>query len=277
MSGVLSAIKAAGQLFGGYGTVTLGPVKFTGLGLPESLPIGGSQALTVHKLPGGARIVDAMGQDDADISWSFILDQQDASTTARTLDKLRRSGTVITLAWDVFSYQVVVKEFRCDTRFVPPMKCQITCLVVQDNTLVSGTTLTSMALQVVQDISTGNVVGALGAVSQGIVAGPLASAASAVGATGATTFASSAYNAAVGAVNTAAGAISDATTAANGLLAPLGVSLGSISQAAGTGLSALGVAGQLSDAVSAAGDLANLSVMQGYVGRTVQNLAKASS
>jgi hypothetical protein len=276
MSDVLSAIAAAGALFAGYGTLTLGPVTFTGLALPESMPIGGAQQMQMHKLPGGLRVIDVMGQDDAEIGWSGMLMGQNASATARTLDKLRRSGTVITLAWDVFSYQVIVSQFSCDVRS-PPMRYRISCTVKQDNTQVSGTTLVSMALQVAQDIRSGNPIAALGAVSQGIVTGPLAGAASAVGAAGSTSLASEAYNTALGAVNTAAGAINTAVSTVNQTLAPLGVSLQSISAAAPVALDVLGASSKITQAVSAAGDLAQLSQMSGYVNRAAQNLKNASA
>jgi len=277
MSEILSAITALGQAFAGYGMVTLGPVQLTGMAVPASIPIGGKQALTVHKLPGGARIIDAMGQDDAEIGWRGILDMQDASVTARTLDKLRRSGSVITLAWDVFSYQVIVSEFNCDTRLVPPMNYSIKLTVLADNTLVTGISPVSMALQVVQDLSTGNPIGAISAVSAGIVGTSVTDASTAAGASGATVVGSSAYTAAVGAVNTAAGAIQSATAAANGVLGPLGTSLGALSAAAPAALDTISMSSQITTAISSAGDLANLTACAGYVGRAQQNLANASA
>jgi len=277
MSGILSAITAVGQAFAGYGTVTLGPVQLSGLALPTSIPIGGRQALTIHKLPGGARIIDAMGQDDAEIGWKGILDMQDASVTARTLDKLRRSGTEITLAWDVFSYQVIVSEFTCETRLIPPMNYSIRLTVVQDNTLVTGISPVSMALQVVGDLQNGNPIGALSAVSAGIVGTSVTSATTAAGATNATTVGSAAYTTAVGAVNTAAAAIQSATTEANAVLAPLGTSLSAISLAAPAAFSAVDMSSQITSAISSAGDLANLTACAGYVGRAQQNLAQASA
>jgi hypothetical protein len=278
-SGILSAITAAGQLFGGYGVVTLGPVvlgQAVTLELPESIPMGGKQALTIHKLPGGARVFDVMGQDDAPISWSGYLDGQTASTRARTLDKLRRSGTPITLAWDVYSYQVIVSEFSCDTR-IPPMKYKITVEVVQDNTFVSGNSLVSMALQVTQDLATGNPIAALGSVSQGIVGSSVTNAAAAVGLPGATTVGSGLYGAAVNAIGTASTAIQSATSYANGILAPLGTSLGAISTVAPAALDTLGFSKQIQNAAGACSDLASLTNAAGFVSRAAANLKGASA
>jgi hypothetical protein len=275
-SDVLSAITAAGQLFAGYGTVTLGPVTFSGMSLPASIAIGGEQLMSVQKLPGGARIIDVMAQDDDDIGWAGYLDSQYATEIARTLDKIRRSGQAVTLAWDVFSYQVVVCRFSCQIKHTP-MPYRISCTVIADNTLVTGTTAINMALQVAADLSDGNPVAVLGSVSQGIVGSSVVSAGVAASAANATTVGSAAYSAAVGAVNEAAAAIQTAAITTDAALAPLGVSLFSATQAASTGLDTFGFSSQLSNALAACGDAANLSATQGYIIRAQQNLLRASA
>ena len=277
MTNILSAIEALGQAFAGYGTVTLGPVRLSGMEIPASIPIGGKHALTTHRLPGGARVIDAMGQDDDDIYWSGKLDQQNPSIAARTLDKLRRSGAVVTLAWDVFSYQVVVSEFTCPMRLIPPLDYRIRLTVLADNTLVTGITAVSMAMQVVEDLKSGNPIGALSSVSAGIVGPSVTNASSAVGTSGATTLGSQAYNTAVSAVNTASGAIRSAVSAVNATLAPLGTSLGALATAAPTALDTVSMSSQITTAISSAGDLANLTASAGYVSRAQQNLAAASA
>jgi hypothetical protein len=274
--GILSAIGAAGALFAGYGSVTLGPVQFSGLGKPKSMPIGGKQQLVNHKLPGGGRQINAMGPDDNDISWSGYLDGQSASANARALDRLRQSGQAVTLAWDVFSYQVLVSDFTCETQHIP-MPYRVTCTVISDNSQTTGTSLTSLALQVVADVQDGNPIAALGAVSQGTIGNTLGVAATAVGAPGATTLASSAYNTAVGAVNTAATAISTATKTVNATLAPLGVSLASLSAAAPAALDVVGMSGKITQAAAACGDLAQLTASAAYIGRASANLQRASA
>lgn len=278
MSGfILGAVQAAGQLFGGYGSVTIGPVRLTGLELPASMPVGGQQSLSVKQLPGGARQIDAMGPNYRELKWSGMIDSQDASQRVKLLNNICISGEQVILAWGVFSYTVIVSEFLADTKVVGLIPYSITCTVIKDNSSPQGQTLTSLASQVVADVSNGNVVGALSAVSAGVVSGPLSTATSAVGAAKATTVGSGAYAEAVSAVNTAAGAINTAIGDVNTTLAPLGVNLGSLSQAAGTALNTAGVAGQITQAVSACGDLANLSTAAAYIGRTAKNLANASA
>jgi hypothetical protein len=266
-SDILSAIVATGQL---------GPVQFIGMSLPPSIPIGGGQLMSVQKLPGGARIIDVMAQDDDDIGWAGYLDGQFATEIARVLDKIRRSGQAVTLAWDVFSYQVIVCKFSCLIRHTP-MPYRISCTVIADNTLVAGTTAINLTLQVTADLSDGNPVAALGAVSQGIVGSSVANAGAAASATNATTVGSAAYTAAVGAVNAASTSLQTATMVTDATLAPLGASLSSLSQAASTGLDTFGFSTSLNNALVACGDAANLSAAQGYVIRAQQNLLKASA
>jgi hypothetical protein len=81
----------------------------------------------------------------------------------------------------------------------------------------------------------------------------------------------------MGAVNTAASALQMASGTADATLAPLGVSLQSLTQAATTGLDTFGFSSDVSNALAACGDAANLSAAQGYVIRAQQNLARASA
>ncbi len=273
----LSAIEAAGKLFAGYGTLTLGPFTFTGLALPASMPIGGAQQLQRQTLPGGARIIGQLGRNDAAISWSGTFYGQGVSATIRGLDMLRVSGQKVRLAWDVYSYTVIVSNFQCQTRVNGPQQYKISCEVVQDNTAVQGTTATDMALQVTNDLQNANPIAALGAVSQGLVGTSVTDAQTAASATNATTVGSAAYTATQNAVNEAADAITNATAAANNLLAPLGTSILAISQVAPAALDTLGFGTQIQNAAASAGDLANLSAMAAYAGRAQQNLMKASA
>jgi hypothetical protein len=52
--------------------LVLGPVAFSDFEDPERIRFGGAQRLAVHKLPGGARVIDALGPDDTEIGWSGI-------------------------------------------------------------------------------------------------------------------------------------------------------------------------------------------------------------
>ena len=228
---VLSAVQAAGQMFGGYGLLTIGPVQLTGLELPASMPVGGKQLIGIQTMVGGGLCLDAMGAVENSISWSGQFTGPNRSVRVRLLDSLRKSGAVVTLAWDVFSYQVIVSEFAADTKSVDPVPYKITCVVLQDNSAPLGNSVASLVTELVADVASGNVVVALSAVSAGVAA-PISAATVAVAAPGATTLGTSAYQAAVSAVDSAKSAINTAAMAANNLLGGYGASLLGSSQAA---------------------------------------------
>lgn len=121
MSGALNAIVtgagiagAIGNiLFGDAGPVVLGDFTFTGLEVPASITWGGGQALTVHKLPGGGRVIDVMGRDDAAMSWDGILLGANRADRAYALDEMRVAGLPVALSWGAHLYTVVIREFTC--------------------------------------------------------------------------------------------------------------------------------------------------------------------
>ena len=126
-------------------TTAQGDFVFAGAEVPEKIAIGGEQMLTTHKLVGGLRVVDAMGPDDAALSWSGwflgsadatgdLPDNSTATGRARFLDYVRRSGLPCTLTWGEFSYLVVVSKFSADYEKPYKVPFQITCEVVQDQT-----------------------------------------------------------------------------------------------------------------------------------------------
>ncbi len=95
--------------------LTLGPILFQAFEVPQSITLGGQQRLAVHQLPGGVRVVDAMGADDAELAWSGILSGPDAAGRARALDRLRRGGLAWPLAWDGWRYTAIVSRFEADS------------------------------------------------------------------------------------------------------------------------------------------------------------------
>ena len=111
-------------------TLTLGGILFQDFEIPEQINFGGRQSLTTHRLPGGARVVDAMGRDDDDIRWSGRFRSASAGRRARSLDFLRAAGKPVTLAWDAFRYTVVVSEFQADFRQAYEIPYAVSCHVV---------------------------------------------------------------------------------------------------------------------------------------------------
>jgi hypothetical protein len=115
MSETLSNIGEVGALFSGIqAPVVLGTVSFTGIEAPERISFGGQQQMTVHKLPGGARVYDLMGPDDSDLDFSGIITGSNAPSKARSIDAMRTAGTPVPLTWPGFHKLVIIRDFRCD-------------------------------------------------------------------------------------------------------------------------------------------------------------------
>ena len=112
--------------------LTLGGIIFEDFEVPDSIRIGGEQALVVHKLPGGARVIDAMGADDGDIPWSGRFRGAQAESRARILEGYRKSGKTYLLQWSTYRYKVIVQSFRPDYQQPFEIPYSINCLVVAD-------------------------------------------------------------------------------------------------------------------------------------------------
>src|SRR6516164_5551085 len=97
----------------------LGGFTFTGFSPPEILPVGGHQAMVIHKLPGGARVIDTLGRDDMDISWRGFFFENGAIDKCVQLDAMRRAGTVLPLTFCGQSRQVVIADFIYSVRRFP--------------------------------------------------------------------------------------------------------------------------------------------------------------
>src|SRR5260370_40833549 len=92
----------------------LGPVLFQDFELPDRIAWGGAQRLAVHRLPGGIRVIDSLGRDDADISWSGVFTGPDAGLRARLLDLPRADGGLLPLAWSSFVYTAAIPRFDAE-------------------------------------------------------------------------------------------------------------------------------------------------------------------
>lgn len=113
--------------------LVLGGIVFDDWSTPSNMPYGGHQAMAVHKLPGGARVVDTLGPDEADIRFTGIMYDDNAYGVSETLDALRLSGTQVPLMFAGRFYQVIVARTKVDIkRFPQLMAYDVTCLVVQN-------------------------------------------------------------------------------------------------------------------------------------------------
>jgi hypothetical protein len=90
----------------------LGDFEFSNLEIPESIALGGDQRLAVHKFPGGARTVQAMGADHEPLQWSGLFLGGNALERAKYLDFLRVQGGALPLTFFDSTYTVVISKFK---------------------------------------------------------------------------------------------------------------------------------------------------------------------
>ncbi len=131
----------------------LGPILFQDFELPGSITWGGAQSLTVHRLPGGTRVIDAMGRDDAEITWSGIFSGPDAGLRARALDLMRADGALWPLTWDSFFYSVVIARFDADQRRPNWIPYRLSCTVLRDEAAALLQATISIVTSTAQDLA----------------------------------------------------------------------------------------------------------------------------
>jgi hypothetical protein len=223
--------------------LTLGTLELDGFEIPAAVRFGGAQSLAVHRLIGGARIIDAMGRDDAPLAWQGIFAGADASDRARLLDAMRVAGDTLPLSWDVYCYAVVIDEVMLDYRNPWWIEYRIRCTVLSDLAQSADDASPDLSESVMDDLnSAAPFVAVAGAIAQ------LSGANALVPGTG-------------------------GLLASTSVLASLQQSLGATITAQGQGLNAA----DLGSVVGAAGALAQASAAAGYVGRALANLEAAGS
>jgi hypothetical protein len=110
---------------------------------PSHMPFGGQQAMIVHKLPGGSRVIDTLGPDEDDISWNGFFFTPNALYNCQQLDALRGAGQQVTLTYAGMTRKVVIKHFKANIRRYPQwIEYEISCTVAINPYLgpVSGVT-----------------------------------------------------------------------------------------------------------------------------------------
>ena len=129
--GAADAIGSAFSAFGGPAILSLGDIEFTAFEVPERIRWGGGQNLACHDFPGGSRVVDAMGYQEAEISWSGTMLGPNVEDRAQQLDALRQDGDQVELIWSGLSRQVVVQSCEFDQGF-QRIGYSIRCVVIPE-------------------------------------------------------------------------------------------------------------------------------------------------
>jgi hypothetical protein len=244
--------QAPGQGAGQF-PVTLGSILLQGFEVPDSAPWGGDQALTVHKLIGGARVIDAMGVDDRAIAIKGTFLSPDADQRALQVDVMRKAGLPVTFSWSNHVYQVVIKSFQPEYQRPDRVPYALTLEILQDSTQPAATPPQD------DDGDFSDALGDIGTALAGLSGGlipPLAG----LSATGAAVLAS--VNTAIGlAQSFGPGAAFGIPSALSGLQSAVGAMLGSVSGGiGGPVLSAINAALAIGGSVSAS-TAANLAAM----------------
>jgi hypothetical protein len=127
-------------------TLILGGIQFDEWSTPHDIHLGGAQAMAIHKLPGGSRVIDTLGPDDDDYPWSGTIYGPNAIEIVRALDAMRISGVPVPLIWGGNFWTVIVSHFSAKPERYPQLWHYDITVVVAVNTMS----------------------GALGAITQGI-------------------------------------------------------------------------------------------------------------
>jgi hypothetical protein len=117
--------------------LSLGPIVFRDFEIPSAITFGGRQRLATHYLSTGRRVTDVLGPDDATIIFTGVLSGALATQRAREIDTLRSLGQPLTLAWNSFSYLVIIGQFRAEYRNQWWVPYTISCAVLE-NPITAG-------------------------------------------------------------------------------------------------------------------------------------------
>lgn len=110
--------------------LTLGGFAFTDYSTPTVMMGGGKQRMIVHKLPGGARVIDTLGPDDDEIRWQGQFFSDTAYEDALLLDSMRSAGGVLPLTWGGQYRSVIISSFIYRVRRLPVwVEYEICCTV----------------------------------------------------------------------------------------------------------------------------------------------------
>jgi hypothetical protein len=268
-----TAIGAVTQLFGGAGAVTLGDVTFSGIEVPEKITWGGRQSTSRQVSPGGAVNVSNMGIIYPPIRWSGYFEGFTALSRSRLLYQMLNDGAPVTLSWNDKLYTVNIIEYAADDGLPGWVPYRITCDVIADQTLAGASASPSLLSSVASDLGS-----ALGITPDDLsaVGTAITQAQTVAQAIGTLTGGSAAALQLQGALSTAQGIAGSAQALSEGNLGGVVASAAAAGDGvfpAGTGakgVAALGVVTQ------AAGDLAALPAIGGYIGRALTNVGNAS-
>lgn len=133
--------------------ITIGSIALRDFEVPAAVKYGGTHRTVVHRLGDGRRVIDRLGADDTDVSFSGTLSGSDASTRARSLDRLRTTGERVTLQWDSFQLDVIVRQFSADFQSSQWIPYQVSCSVLDNSTQEATSDLSAGERSLQRDVA----------------------------------------------------------------------------------------------------------------------------
>lgn len=110
LSAIENAIGSVGRS-GATAPVMLGDLVLTGIEVPDRLQVGGRQMMVVHRLPGGGRVVDTLGNDPGRLELTGKFLGPNAQTRAQTIEKMRLRGVPVVFSVAGMALQVWIVRF----------------------------------------------------------------------------------------------------------------------------------------------------------------------
>ena len=136
--------------------LVLDDITFANNEIPQTINFGGKQALVVHDLIGGTRVVDSMGAFTEPIAWSGMFLGANAADRARALDSKRKAGKQVVLSWHEQRYTVVIREFKANFERAYQIMYNITVEVIADQSSTVAKATQSVDTLIAQDMTTAN-------------------------------------------------------------------------------------------------------------------------
>lgn len=126
------------------GSVVLGGFVFFDHEIPNTLPFGGTQEYKKQVMVGGQTVVNAMGPNPDDISWSGRFRGAAAILRAEAVKAMMDAGAQVTLTWLGISRTVLITKFSPTTDKFYEVPYRITCCVVDDPSAQIGGLVSSL-------------------------------------------------------------------------------------------------------------------------------------
>lgn len=153
--------------------LVLGSVVFKEFEIPEKIVYGGKHTLALHTFVGGRRTIDALGPDDAPITWEGRLQGEDATARAAQLEALRNAGAEIELIWADQFRLVVVSDLELTHERPYQILYRITCTVSSNPARDSAATSLFSALSGLVGADLSSLAAVVGPIASQAVTGGL--------------------------------------------------------------------------------------------------------